>query len=752
MNDIVTAANVDLGNCDRETIHAPGLIQPHGAMLVLRAADLAILHASENTATLFGVPAPDSIRAGLAGLLGTAQADAVAAAIIGAGDRLASGPLHIGHFSSDRTGRAFDAIAHRAGDVPILELETIAPSAAGTPNLLPDVAACIAMLRSATSLTDFLALAAAQIRLFSGFDRVMAYRFAEDGSGEVLAEAKRDDLNAYLGTHFPATDIPAPARRLFALSWLRHLPNVDYVPVRLHPTADPPVDMSRAILRHVSVMYSSYLKNMGVHATMVMPLMKAGRLWGLVSCMHHSSPMHVPSDTRTATELIANVVSSLLAEQEDRDTASYRHRMSEAIAGLDRQMAREAAWRRGLVGGEVDLLGWLDAPGAALVADDEVFLFGRTPTETEVRGIVGWLSGRDAAASAFATDRLPSLYPPAETFKATGSGLLAARLIPGKPDIVMWFRPELLHTVAWAGDPRKPVQVDVVDGQARLTPRVSFDLWKMSVRGRSAPWLPFEIDAASALRQAIAEAILLRLNADLQRSNTELESFAFVASHDLKEPLRGIHNFATFLQRSAAQKLDDEERGRIATILRLTQRMEDLTDVLLQYSRVGRTDLSIESIDLNSLLADTLAPLEPRIAESGAAIRVPRPLPAIRSDRAHLAEVFGNLIINALKYSDRPAGERRIEIGWRDTSGARAFYVRDNGIGIAAQNLEKVFRIFRRLHARDEYGGGSGAGLVIARRIVERLGGRLWAESAGQGTGTTFLFTLGEVPAEAMAR
>jgi light-regulated signal transduction histidine kinase (bacteriophytochrome) len=274
----------------------------------------------------------------------------------------------------------------------------------------------------------------------------------------------------------------------------------------------------------------------------------------------------------------------------------------------------------------------------------------------------------------------------------------------------------------------------------------------MSVLGRSAPWLPCEIDAAAALRQVIAEAILIRLNENLQRSNIELESFAFVASHDLKEPLRGIHNFATFLQRSAEAKLSDEERGRIATILRLTRRMEDLTDTLLQYSRVGRTDFVIESIDLNSLLADTLAPLEPRIAESGAAIRVPRPLPEIRSDRVRLAEVFSNLIINALKYSDLPAGKCDIEIGWRDASGARAFYVRDNGIGIAAKNLEKVFQIFRRLHARDEYGGGSGAGLVIARRIVERLGGRLWAESVGPGMGTTFLFTLGEVPAATMPR
>jgi light-regulated signal transduction histidine kinase (bacteriophytochrome) len=307
----------------------------------------------------------------------------------------------------------------------------------------------------------------------------------------------------------------------------------------------------------------------------------------------------------------------------------------------------------------------------------------------------------------------------------------------------MWFRPELVHTVHWAGDPSKPVQVDVIDGEARLTPRGSFDLWKEDVQGCSAPWLECEIDAAGALQRAIAEVVLVRMNDELRKSNSELDSFAYAASHDLKEPLRGIHNFAQFLQRSADPKLTEEERSRIQTIIRLTRRMDDLTDALLQYSRIGRTDVSFEIVDMNELVQQTLDTLGPRIAETGTDVRVPQVLPMVRSDRVRLAEVFSNLIMNALKYNDLPAGERRIEIGSRSDGGRRVFYVRDNGIGIAQRNLESIFQIFRRLHARDEYGGGSGAGLTIARRTVERLGGRLWAESAGPGYGSNFLFTLG---------
>jgi chemotaxis family two-component system sensor kinase Cph1 len=506
--------------------------------------------------------------------------------------------------------------------------------------------------------------------------------------------------------------------------------------------------MSRAVLRHVSVMYSSYLKNMQVHSTMVMPLMKAGQLWGLISCMHHGSPLHVPCETRMGLELLAIMVSLSMAEKDDLDTMAYRHRMKEAIECLISQMAQEPVYHRGLSGGAVNLGGWLDAAGAALVTGSGIVLFGQTPDEQAVAHLASWLSGQDDRVLVFATDQLSQVYPAAAGLEDTSAGLLAARLMRGRPECVMWFRPEAVGTIDWAGDPNKPVQVDVVDGRARLTPRGSFDLWKQDVSGRSRPWLECEVEAAGALRRAIAERVLVQLNTELRRSNEELDSFANAASHDLKEPLRGIHNFARFLQRSARGKLNAEEDGRIETIIRLSRRMDELTDALLDYSRVGRTAFPMEYVDLNKVVKQALDVLETRITETGTVISVPRPFPAVRSSRVPLANVFNNLITNALKYNDRPAGQQQIEIGWRDDTGGRVFYVRDNGIGIADEHLEHVFRIFRRLHGRDEYGGGTGAGLAISRHTMERLGGRLWAESGGLGLGTTFLLSLAGTPPE----
>ncbi|HYA79877.1 MAG TPA: ATP-binding protein [Methylocystis sp.] len=229
-------------------------------------------------------------------------------------------------------------------------------------------------------------------------------------------------------------------------------------------------------------------------------------------------------------------------------------------------------------------------------------------------------------------------------------------------------------------------------------------------------------------------------NNDLSHSNEELDDFAYIASHDLKEPLRGIHNYARFLNEDYADKLGEDGRAKLATIARLAQRLEDLIDTLLIYSRVGRVDLALEETDLDEVVRDVLDSLAISLKEKGVQVRVPEPLPRLYCDSARVAEVFRNLLSNAIKYNDKP--EKWVEIGFeRPLEGATRFYVRDNGVGIREKHLDTVFRIFRRLHARDQYGGGSGAGLAIVKKIVERHRGRIWVESV-PGEGSVFRFSL----------
>jgi light-regulated signal transduction histidine kinase (bacteriophytochrome) len=292
-----------------------------------------------------------------------------------------------------------------------------------------------------------------------------------------------------------------------------------------------------------------------------------------------------------------------------------------------------------------------------------------------------------------------------------------------------------------------------------------------------AHYLSLQIAASKAEENRKSLARVTRLNAELERSNIELDSFACVASHDLKEPLRGIHRYSDFLMEDYAGKLDEAGVEKLQTLVKLSQRMETLVDSLFHFSRVGQADLALREVDLDGVVSETLEMIAPRLQESGAEIRRPRRLPIIRADHARVGEIFHNLLVNAIKYNDKPL--KWVEIGWEEATGrpgdggtegvsdkatigegdkvisfpvspassfpvaqSPIFYVRDNGIGIPERHYETIFDIFRRLHERDEFGGGVGAGLTIVKKIVERHNGRIWVESR-VGVGTTVYFTLG---------
>lgn len=253
-------------------------------------------------------------------------------------------------------------------------------------------------------------------------------------------------------------------------------------------------------------------------------------------------------------------------------------------------------------------------------------------------------------------------------------------------------------------------------------------------------------DRTIALRQELAERQraeeeLAQRNAELQRSNQDLDDFAYIASHDLKEPLRGIHNFSTFLLEDYADKLDEDGRSKLETLIRLTRRMEDLIDSLLHFSRTGRADLEVNDVDLNEVVGEVVENIGINLKENRVEVRIPRPLPTARCDRVRVRELYHNLIVNAMKYNDKP--EKWIEIGYQENGADSppALYVRDNGIGIQEKHYDSIFRIFKRLHARDKFGGGTGAGLTIVKKIVERHDGKIWVDSA-YGQGTTIFFTL----------
>jgi len=234
----------------------------------------------------------------------------------------------------------------------------------------------------------------------------------------------------------------------------------------------------------------------------------------------------------------------------------------------------------------------------------------------------------------------------------------------------------------------------------------------------------------------IHESKLLQL--ELQRANQDLEQFAYSASHDLQEPLRGVKIFSELLSDRCNDKLGAQEREFLANIRDGADRMETLVHDLLMYTQAGRLDKPTDLVDSNAAFQTAIANLAAAIATSNATVHC-EPLPVVRAHTTQLQQLFQNLIGNALKYH-RPGVAPVVETGAHRENGNWIFSVRDNGIGIEPQFKEKVFGLFKRLHTGDEY-SGTGIGLAICQRIVERHGGRIWVESE-PGRGSTFYFTL----------
>ncbi len=252
----------------------------------------------------------------------------------------------------------------------------------------------------------------------------------------------------------------------------------------------------------------------------------------------------------------------------------------------------------------------------------------------------------------------------------------------------------------------------------------------------------------------LAERKMERQAQELMRAQGELADFAYVASHDLKEPLRGILNYASFVLEDNAAALDEKARERLETIVRLAKRQESLVDTMLHYSELGNAEVARRPADLQTVLLKVIDSLQPALRKANVEVRIPRPLPTIECDATLALELFYHLVTNAIKFGDKP--QKWVEIGFDPARPGRVgtvsaagvpsgtqpvFHVRDNGIGVSEKHRATIFRFLKRLHGRDEYGGGVGAGLALVRKIVEKHGGTVWLDS-NPGQGTTFFFTL----------
>lgn len=500
----------DLSNCERELIHLAGSVQPHGALLVL-ARDGAVLQASTNSEAVLGVPHARLLGRPL-GLLGGDVAERVQALAreLADGETL---PLRCSLGVGNRVA-AFEGGVHRhpADGLLIVELEPVAPGTVAVASLpqqtLVDAVSTAVRRFSAAATINALADAVVQsVREMTGYDRVMVYKFDPDGHGKIIAEAREPRLDSLLGHHYPASDIPQRARELYLRNRVRVLVDVHYEPVpvlpRLVPGTGQELDMSLCYLRSMSPLHLQYLKNMGVTATLVVSLVREGRLWGLIAA-HHYAPRNLRYPLRAACDLMSEVVSTRIAAIENYAHAQVAILVRRLEQRLVEATSVEGDWRLALFRNPRTLLQPLEATGAALFHDGEILSSGEVPSTPELRELLAWVDAQPGEGP-FACSAVGEANPALETLTPIASGVLAVKLSTTRPDYLMWFRKEQLLTVTWAGDPTKPV---VSDNPLELSPRRSFAAWSEIVRGTALPWSGTEIALARAVGQALVDIIV----------------------------------------------------------------------------------------------------------------------------------------------------------------------------------------------------------------------------------------------------
>jgi light-regulated signal transduction histidine kinase (bacteriophytochrome) len=664
----------DLTRCDREPIHVPGAIQPHGVLLIIDVDGFSVA----------AVAGDVEGRLGVARWEGAALRDLVGEAIARQAADMAEARPPLAYLGRLVTcgGVPFDVSAHWAGERMVLELEP-APEALTSPGILMGgIEAAAVAFERAPSFEALCELAAAEFRRLTGYDRVMVYRFLDDDAGAVVAEDKRDDLHSFANHRFPASDIPRQARELYLRNLIRVIPDVDYqpAPVRSARVDLGELDMTDAVLRSVSPIHLQYLRNMKVAASASISIVKDGVLWGLIAC-HNETPRTIPYDVRSACRALGGALGRHIRARDETEAFRERIRLRSFEDDLVEWLSREGTLDDAVSNHVEETRRAFGGDGVAAFRGRDLIINGHCPDETQIRALAQWLLSRPAE-TLFSTDRLIEHYPAAAPFVEVASGLLAMTLSASEPWVVMWFRAEQVEVVNWAGNPHK--NVDLGPGET-LSPRRSFEAWRETVRGRSRRWTVPEIEAAARLRAAVVDVWrsrrLRELNGRLLDSIREkdllIQQKEFLigeVNHRVQNSLQLVSSFLALQSRASDQPglgpALDEARRRLSA-------------VALVHRRLYRSD-QVEAVDaaryIEELAEDIVSSLGPDWKKHLTLNLSPVILPP---DRAiGLGLVLTELVINANKYAyDGKAGP--IEVALSEDRADFRLVVADRGRGKA---------------------------------------------------------------------
>ncbi|MDB5804381.1 MAG: hypothetical protein JWN73_1703 [Betaproteobacteria bacterium] len=753
---------VTLANCDSEPIHIPGTIQGHGALLAFDMEGRLSYRSDNVSALLFGAKSLEIVTA--ADLDGNAAfhkaffvVSADARAALAAGDTRAEvAPLGA---EVQMRGNTFDMVVHAYGGQVIAEFEPRTTTSDNLSAFALMAHRAVASLKRRREVGPLLADAVEVIRTLTGFNRVMAYRFHADDSGEVVAEARSAELDPYLGMRYPASDIPAQARRLYVINTLRVISSVAgaQVPVRRVAgagAAAPPLDMSHCGLRSVSPIHLEYLGNMGVAASMSISIVVGGRLWGLIAC-HHMRPLRVPYSVRMACDVLAQVIGIGVQSHVTREAAVRHAAASPLHIDLIDVVLREENILGGLARRAPDLAKAVAADAVLIALGDQLSLHRAapaaagagpaTPEEASagagMAALVYWLNGQPG--DLLALDRPGEMPAQAREAMAPYHGLMACRIDSARRGWIVWLRLEQVETLRWGGRPEK----EVVSGPRgpRLTPRGSFDEWRETVRGITAPWSAIDREIGKRFLDELGRATFARA-IEMDRARMQLLA---VLSHDLRDPLNAISLQAQVLKDGLAEPGYSVKAGQRIAVS--TGRMERLITQVLDMSRIqGGLGLNMQAseVDLSALLRELIDASGAAYAETPIETEIAEHLQAT-VDPDRFAQLAANLIGNARDHGKlgTPVKVRLARPRAHQAPGAARLEVRNVAPPIPPDIVATLYNpLKRRAVANPRNRTGLGLGLYIVREIVDGHGGSIdYSHEDGE---VVFAVTLPE-PGEA---
>lgn len=666
--DPVTGPTAEqIASCDREPIHIPGAIQPHGVLLVLDRDTLEIRHAAGDVAGLLGVETWIGTTAGA--VLGDAVARRIAAVTASGSGGGFVGALRV-------ADRAFDVSASFQADKVLVEVEPGLDMALTGAQILAQLESAAAAFERCPGLKTLYDRAALEFRHLTGFDRVMVYRFGEDDAGEVVAESRAPHVQAFLNHRFPASDIPKQARALYVRNLVRVIPDAAYVPAPLLPPMEPLLDMSDCALRSVSPVHLQYLRNMGVTASASVSVVKDGRLWGLIAC-HHETPRLLPYDIRAACRALAGGLARQIKAKEDAETYHERLRLRSLGDDMIHALARADNADLALEEHLRDLQRLAGADGVAVFRDERIEVTGKLPPYPALAMLRDWLV-ENAADGVAATDQAPAEIPEAVSFRTLASGLMGVVVERSPLLAILWTRAEQVETVRWAGEPVKATTPDGV-----LTPRASFDAWTQTVRGRSRPWTAVETAAALRLRDDLIDLRRARRTAEL---NNHLRATLQDKDELLRQKdflLREVNHRVQNSLALAASFLTIQMKALEDPVARapLEEASRRLTAVGLVHRRLYRGD-QLETVALDRYLTELAEEMVGTLDEDwGRHLRVDAAPVTVPTDKAVIIGlVVTELFINAVKYAyhGKPG---RLDIGLVEDGDRLRLIVADQGGG-----------------------------------------------------------------------